>query len=258
MHADDVPTIKREAMYAEFAKHYDRIYSYKDSTKEVKFILAAMRKHGVSSKEVLDVACGTGRHAGLLAGEGFTVVGIDKNEGMLRIAREKVPKVTFHRGDMKSFRLPRRFDVILCMFTSMNYNTRTADLMRTLRNFKRHLADGGIVIFDAPLRMRKGTEQTSGDLLNKNTAVLYTWRERGLLTVGDIYWIVRKPGRTGQAKGASVVLDRHVLRMYRLAEIKKAIRASGLRCALHWDFSISAKKGRRPVFMCWRASKSRS
>ena len=253
MHADIVATTTREAMYNDFAGHYDRIYSYKDTAKEVRFILAVMRKHGVRGKDVLDVACGTGRHADLLAGKGFAVVGIDKNGGMLRIARRKVPKATFHRGDMKTFRLPRRFDAILCMFTSMNYNTRMADLVRTLSNLERHLSDGGIIVFDAPLRKRKGVERSTGDLLDKDTAVLYLWRERGLLTVGDIYWVVRKPGRIVHEKGARIVLDRHVLRMYRLAEIKDAVRASGLKCEIHWDFSVSGKKGRRPVFVCWRA-----
>lgn len=240
-------------MYAEFVKHYDRIYSYKDTAKEVKFILAAMKEHNVRGKAILDVACGTGRHAALLAGMGFRVVGIDKNNGMLRIARRKVPTATFRRGDMKSFCLPRRFDVILCMFTSINYNTRMADLVKTLSNFERHLSDGGIIVFDAPVRKRKGVEQSSGDLLDKDTAILYVWRERGLLTIGDIYWIIRRHGRTPKAKGASVVLDRHILRLYRLAEIKDAIRASGMTSEIYWDFSVSLKKGKRPVFACWRA-----
>jgi SAM-dependent methyltransferase len=207
----------------------------------------------VLRQAVLDVACGTGRHAAMLAAEGFTVVGIDKNEGMLRIARRKVPKAAFHRGDMKTFRLPRRFAVILCMFTSINYNTRMADLVKTLRNFERHLSDGGIIVFDAPIRKRKGVEQSSGDLLDKDTAVLYVWREHGLLTIGDVYWIIRRHGRTPMEKGASVVLDRHILRMYSLAEIKDAIRASGMSSEIYWDFSVSRKKGKRPVFVCWRA-----
>ena len=242
----------REAMYGEFAKHYDRIYSYKDTSREVRFILAAMNRHGIVGKDVLDVACGTGRHAEILAKRGFAVVGIDKNEGMLRVARRRAASVTFLRGDMKSFRISRRFDVILCMFTSVNYNTRKAELTKTLRNFGRHLADGGIIVFDTPIRKRKVVEQSTGDLLDKDTAVLYIWRERGLLTVGDIYWIVRKRGRTAHEKGAGVVLDRHVLRMYSMAEMKEAIRASGLKSRVYWDFSASSRRGRRPVFVCWR------
>lgn len=242
----------REAMYGEFAKHYDRIYSYKDTAREVRFILAAMNRHGIVGKDILDVACGTGRHAEILAKRGFAVVGIDKNEGMLRVARRRAANVTFLRGDMRTFRMSRRFDVILCMFTSMNYNTRKADLTKTLRNFGRHLADGGIIVFDTPVRKRKAVEQSSGDLLDKDAAVLYLWRERGLLTIGDIYWIVRKPERTAHEKGAGVVLDRHVLRIFRLAEIEDAIHASGLRSDVYWDFSMSSKRGRRPVFVCWR------
>jgi len=245
-------------MYGEFAKHYDRIYSYKDTAREVNFILEVMRRSGVNGKDVLDVACGTGRHARLLTQRGFKVVGIDKNEGVLRIARRKVPEAMFHRGDMRTFRLSRRFDAILCMFTSMNYNTRSSDLVKTLRNFRRHLADGGIIVFDSPLRSRGKAEQTSGALLDENAAVLYVWREQGKLTVGNIYWIVKGAGRGETGKGASVVLDRHTLRMYSLRKIKDAIESSGLRGKAFWDFSISAKVGRRPIFVCWRRKDARA
>lgn len=240
-------------MFKEFAGHYDRIYSYKDTTKEVRFILAAMKKYGAKGKDILDVACGTGRHAELLAAKGYNVIGIDKNEKMLQIARRKVRAAKFLPRDMRTFRIPRRFDAILCMFTSLSYNTTRSDMVRTLRNFRRHLKDKGIIIFDVPFKKRKGWTRVEGDVIDENAAVLYSWRELGQLTIGDLYWIVRNPGKGSQSKGASVVLDRHVLRFYRLPEMKQIIATAGLRSSTHWDFSISAKKGRRPAFICWQA-----
>ncbi len=53
---------------------------------------------------VLDVACGTGVLTRHLRGE--EVVGLDGSEGMLRIARERVPAATFVRGDAFSLPFP--------------------------------------------------------------------------------------------------------------------------------------------------------
>ena len=250
---DDVVVATREALFRRFARYYDRIYSYKDTAKEVRFITAQMKRHGVTGKDVLDVACGTGRSAELLTKMGYRIVGIDTSGEMLRIARKKVPKATFLRGDMRTFRLKRRFDAVLCMFTSLSYNTKQSDLVRTLRNFRRHLKDKGIVVFDVPFKKRRGWERLDGDVLDENTAVLYSWRESGHLTLGEFYWIVRRPGRGRHGKGASVILDRHVLRLYRLKEIEEAIETAGLKTKIFWDFSVSGKRGKRPVFVCWRA-----
>ena len=80
----------REALYGEFARYYDRIYAYKDHAAEVRFIVAAMRRYRVEGKDILDVACGTGRHAKLLVNRGYHVLGLDKHQEVLRIARKKV------------------------------------------------------------------------------------------------------------------------------------------------------------------------
>lgn len=50
---------------------------------------------------VLDAACGTGRHTRFLVEAGHEVIGIDSNEGMLAVARAKLPAVQFRRGDLR-------------------------------------------------------------------------------------------------------------------------------------------------------------
>jgi len=63
---------------------------------------------------VLDVACGSGEHARLLAGHGFVVDGLDLDPAFVRIARHKHPSGRFFEADMAGFDLPDRYDAILC------------------------------------------------------------------------------------------------------------------------------------------------
>jgi SAM-dependent methyltransferase len=73
-------------------------------------------------ERVLDVACGTGivaRSAAPRVGTGGTVVGLDLNEGMLRVARkassEVRPPIEWRRGDATGLPFPDgTFDVVFC------------------------------------------------------------------------------------------------------------------------------------------------
>ncbi|MBI5681497.1 MAG: class I SAM-dependent methyltransferase, partial [Methanobacterium sp.] len=137
-----------EQLYKKFARYYDKIYEKMDHQKEAEFIKWAVKTYKNSSgNELLDVACGTGRHAYFLKND-FKIIGFDISEEMLKIAREKLPDIRFINGDMKKMNLEQQFDVLICMFSAINYNTTLDELKITLNNFYNHLKEGGILIFD--------------------------------------------------------------------------------------------------------------
>lgn len=75
-----------EQLYKKFAGYYDKIYEKLDHQKESEFIKWAVNKHnGSESNMLLDIACGTGRHANLLKND-FEITGVDINKEMLDIA----------------------------------------------------------------------------------------------------------------------------------------------------------------------------
>jgi SAM-dependent methyltransferase len=64
-------------------------------------------------RSVLDAGCGTGRVAIELARRGIEVVGVDLDPDMIDRARGKAPAVRFEVGDLATFDLGRRFDVVV-------------------------------------------------------------------------------------------------------------------------------------------------
>jgi SAM-dependent methyltransferase len=98
-----------------------------------------------NGRQLLDVACGTGLED-LHLKEHFEVTGVDLNRGVLKIARKRNPQVKYVRGDMKSFRLKRNFDVVTC-FDAMMYLRNHAELAKALKNFHTHLKPGGVLVF---------------------------------------------------------------------------------------------------------------
>ena len=100
----------------------------------------------------LDLCCGTGSLLALASEGGFEVVGLDASRHQLRYARRNAPKARLVKGDVREFALRRTFDVVTCLFDSLNYLTASADLGRAFRNARRHLAPGGLFVFDMNTR----------------------------------------------------------------------------------------------------------
>ncbi|WP_248962793.1 class I SAM-dependent methyltransferase [Sphaerisporangium perillae] len=132
------------------AEIYDALYegrgrSYEaDSQTLVKYI----RERNASASALLDVACGTGRNLRSFADAFEHVEGVDLAEDMLRVAQKRLPGVPLHQGDMKDFRLDRRFDAITCLFSAIGYLDDAGQLNAALRCFGRHLKPGGVLVVE--------------------------------------------------------------------------------------------------------------
>lgn len=99
---------------------------------------------------VLDLGCGTGWLAAALAGE-RTVFGVDPAEAMLEIARARPggDRVIWVRGDGRSVRLDRRFDLIVLTGHAFQVFLTPEDQLAALRTIAAHLAPDGRFIFDS-------------------------------------------------------------------------------------------------------------
>ena len=136
-------------MFRESAELYDAIYSFKDYAAEAAQVAAVIRAVHPEAQTILDVACGTGEHARHLAAtHGFDVDGLDLDAGLLRVAREKHPAGRFFQADMSAFALEKRYDAVLCLFSSIAYLVTLERTRLALECFRRHLRDDGVVLVE--------------------------------------------------------------------------------------------------------------
>ncbi len=141
--------------YGEFVARYcDVVYEkVRDTQREIRFLNWAFQELAdVEVREILDVACGTGRHAIPLSKKGYTVTGGDRSQAMLAVLEEKVRRANIEipviKCDMKDIEFKKEFDAIICMYTSFNYLLTDQDIEKALVAFYRALRPGGIVILD--------------------------------------------------------------------------------------------------------------
>lgn len=136
--------------YTRLAEIYDEYWG-KFSLDYLPFLQGIFTRHGQHPKTILDSACGTGVLVAKLAETADRVVGLDSSAEMLEIARRNCahcPNVEFIEGDIRSFNLHKRFDLILCCFDSINYVDEPGQVRSVLCCVRQHLEESGLFSFD--------------------------------------------------------------------------------------------------------------
>lgn len=110
----------------------------------------------VRDRDVLDAACGTGRHTRWLCDRGARVVGVDASPGMLEVARAKCPEADLRAGTVLELPVePESFDVVLNALMAEH----VADLDALVASLARALRRGGRLVLSVfhPAMVAKGT-----------------------------------------------------------------------------------------------------
>ena len=135
------------------AELYDLFYAEKPYSEEARFVATQLDGLGVSrAASLLDLACGTGRHAIEFSALGYKVTGVDYSADMLRQASKNVEAANaameLHKQDMRTLSLGRKFSVVTCLFDSIGYVQTNGAVTEVLRNIHGHLADGGVAVIE--------------------------------------------------------------------------------------------------------------
>ena len=131
--------------YERFGAFYDDAMEDRRAAAEQVRKLIRAAKPG--AKNVLELGCGTGSLLKCLQDD-YEVSGLDISRKMLSIPRRKVPRSKLFRQNMVEFRIDDRFDVIICVFDSINHVRRFSDWKKVFAAARRHLLPGGCFIFD--------------------------------------------------------------------------------------------------------------
>ncbi len=136
---------------AAFGECYPLLYAHRDDAGAARELAGLARLLGrpLRGARVLDLCCGTGRHAQLLVEAGARLTGVDLSAPLLACAaaRSGLPGHLV-RADMRRLPFGQPFDLVLNLFTSFGYFASDEENARALGEMARVLAAGGVVVID--------------------------------------------------------------------------------------------------------------
>ena len=165
--------------YRELAQSYDRLTNDVDYEATVDFYYEILKREGLTPRTAVDLACGTGSVALILARKGLQVTAVDMSWQMLMVAQQKAAEADLYPQfvcqPLQQLRLPRGVDLAVCALDSMDYITNPEDCQEAIRRVYKSLNPGGCFIFDVntPEKLRAMDGQV---FLDEDDDVFCVWR----------------------------------------------------------------------------------
>lgn len=164
--------------YQALAASYDRLTNDVDYAAVVEFYFSILDREGFTPRTAVDLACGTGSVALLLAQKGLQVTAVDMSEEMLCQAAQKAQELThpprFICQRLEELYLPKGVDLAVCALDSMDYITQPEDCRLAIKRIYKALNPGGCFIFDVntPEKLRAMDSQM---FLDEDDDVYCVW-----------------------------------------------------------------------------------
>jgi ubiquinone/menaquinone biosynthesis C-methylase UbiE len=127
-----------------YAEYYNLIYADKPYKHEAEFVHRCIQRHSAGqTRRLLELACGTGRHARELEELGYAIIATDYSEDLLAVARNSAKaagsRVEFRFGDMRSLEVGgEAFDAVYCLFDSIGYAQTNEAILSVLHFSQKH------------------------------------------------------------------------------------------------------------------------
>src|ERR1051325_6783062 len=172
---------ERQPAFDAVAPHYDILMSDVPYRGWVRYLHELLSLRNVRPLRILDLACGTGNVAELLAAQGFDVVGVDLSRPMIEQARRKSAKsglpIVYHCQDAAELDIPGPpFDLCISLFDSLNYIADPKRLKRAIHLVAAHLAKGGLLICDINSVFALENGFFDQDNTESDRKLRYVWR----------------------------------------------------------------------------------
>jgi ubiquinone/menaquinone biosynthesis C-methylase UbiE len=243
----------RPPAYTLLAAVYDRwqeSYSVEYGHSILPKLHDTFRRYVLRPSSLLDLGCGTGTMALLLAREGWDVVGVDASEGMIAEAQRKAEaagvQARFFRADLRVLSLHDRFDAAVSLYDVFNHLSDVEELSATLRNTRRVLRTGGVLIFD----------------VNNARGYRRLWRDRETIRHRDFTMVLENrfsPAhrravsdiRVSFTDGGEDLVETIEQKYFLKREIRAALESAGFAVSEARDFAFPSAPGAGKLKTWW-------
>jgi SAM-dependent methyltransferase len=222
------------------ARYYDSIYRNKDYAAESDYVDGLIQQYALGAHSMLDLGCGTGRHAFEFAKRGYTVFGVDRSAEMLHRARQQQAELSpplrdrlaFEHRDIRNLRLDRRFDCVVALFHVVSYQNSNEDVLAAFAAAKTHLCRHGVFVFDCwygpgvltdpPVKRTKVLQQGEQRLLRVAEPAMH-------INVDLVEVSYRFVVAQGEREPPSEFHETHTMRYFFAPELALALQMSGFK-----------------------------
>jgi ubiquinone/menaquinone biosynthesis C-methylase UbiE len=236
---------------AGYVREYEPLFDLADDRRQVGRLMDLLGLPAGS--RILDLACGQGRHAHLLAEAGFDVDGLDLSPHLLALAKARGTGTTlrYTRGDMR--RLPARwtgrFDAVTNLFTSFGFFADARDDARVIRECARVLKPGGVMVWQGGSRDGVMAKFLPSDWWTTDDGTIVAQDREfdpltGVLTIKSVW----------QGK-RSVERREHRIRLYTASRLAELMLDAGLVVEQGWESFTGKPLTRRSSEMLLLARK---
>lgn len=216
-------------IYNNFAYIYDALMQDVNYHKWVDYIELLFRHYRVRPRQIVDLACGTGNITIILKERGYDVIGIDRSEDMLFVAREKARSrgmdIPFIFQDMRYISLHHPVDAMTCICDGINYIPSEEELDLVFKGVYRYLKPGGIFVFDISSYYKLSSILGNNTFVRTNEDISYIWQnyfdKRSQLCEMELSFFVKEGEYYRRFD------EIHWQRAYRTEEIVKHLEKNG-------------------------------
>ena len=225
--------------YTGFAEVYDLFMDNVPYEEWSQYLISLLEEYGITSGLVLELGCGTGKMTRLLDQAGYELIGIDRSEEMLQIAKEAegdLEDILYLLQDMREFELYGTVRAVVSVCDSINYILEEEELVQIFKLVNNYLDPGGIFIFDM------NTLYKYREILGENTICenreegSFIWEnfydDKDRINQYDLTLFVEEPDSPGLYRKYE---ETHFQRGYELTHIKELLQQAGMTFTAAYD-----------------------
>lgn len=166
--------------YQGFASIYDALMEDAPYQDWYQFLLKNIQAYPQVNNKILDLGCGTGRLAAMLAKQGHHITGVDLSMEMLSMASQRMMEagmmhVPLIQQDMRELSLGDRYGVIYSFCDTFNYLLEEADVAQSFIKIADHLEFGGLFLFDVHSPFKITSVYGQGPIVDDDEVYPYIW-----------------------------------------------------------------------------------